>query len=208
MPDAKSGRVHILRQLAIPGGVAAEDTGNHLLLSVTGRSECCRSGSEISRAGLYQRQGAKWRCRSVEGGWLFNDLKKESRRPAWGTKSAALRTRDKIDFMRILSPDPAKYLSLRKCYPSRMPLKSATTSATRANQVTGCNNVTCPVAGEITIRQPQLCWLPFANDFYACHSNIKRRASRSTNDNLRALDYCHLQYHIPTGAEVIAGLAT
>ena len=78
MPDAKSGRVHILRQLAIPGGVAAEDTGNHLLLSVTGRSECCRSGSEISRAGLYQRQGAKGRCRSVEGGWLFNDLKKES----------------------------------------------------------------------------------------------------------------------------------
>jgi hypothetical protein len=37
---------------------------------------------------------------------------------------------------------------------------------------------------------------------------FKRRASRSTNDNLRALDYCHLQYHIPTGAEVIAGLAT
>jgi hypothetical protein len=47
-------------------------------LSVTGRSECCRSGSEISRAGLYQRQGAKGRCRSVEGGWLLNDLKKES----------------------------------------------------------------------------------------------------------------------------------
>jgi hypothetical protein len=43
-------------------------------LSVTGRSERCRSGSEISRAGLYQRQGAKWRCRSVEGGWLLNDL--------------------------------------------------------------------------------------------------------------------------------------
>src|SRR6266481_9771825 len=82
MPDAKSGRFHILRQLAIPGGVAAEDTGNHLLLSVTGRSECCRSGSEISRAGLYQRQGAKGRCRSVEGGWLFNDLKKESVDPA------------------------------------------------------------------------------------------------------------------------------
>src|SRR5207247_8750905 len=78
MPDAKSGRVHILRQLAVPGGVAAEDTGNHLLLSVTGRSECCRSGSEISRAGLYQRQGIKGRCRSVEGGWLLNDLKKES----------------------------------------------------------------------------------------------------------------------------------
>src|SRR5260370_4457827 len=78
MPDAKSGRVHILRQLAIPGGVAAEDTGNHLLLSVTGRSECCRSGSEISRAGLYQRQGAKWRCRSVEGGWLFKAATEEN----------------------------------------------------------------------------------------------------------------------------------
>jgi hypothetical protein len=34
----------------------------------------------------------------VEGGWLFNDLKKESRPPAWGTKSAALRTGDKIDY--------------------------------------------------------------------------------------------------------------
>jgi hypothetical protein len=67
----------------------------------------------------------------MEGGWLFNDLKKESRRPVWGAKSAALRTRDKIDFMSILSTDPAKYLSLRKCYPSRMRLKSATTSATR-----------------------------------------------------------------------------
>ena len=44
----------------------------------------------------------------MEGGWLLNDLKKESRRRAWGTKSAALRTRDKIDFMSILSPDPAR----------------------------------------------------------------------------------------------------
>ena len=74
MPDAKSGGVHIFRQLAVPGGVAAEDTGNHLLLSMTGRRERCRSGSEISRAGLYQRQGARGRCRSVEGGWLLNDL--------------------------------------------------------------------------------------------------------------------------------------
>ncbi len=96
MPDAKSGRVHIFRQLTIPGGVAAEDTGNHLLLRLTRRSERCRSGSQISGAGLYERHGAKGRCRSVEGGWLFNDLKKESRRPAWGTKSAALRTRDKL----------------------------------------------------------------------------------------------------------------
>jgi hypothetical protein len=85
MPDAKSGRVHIFRQLAIPGGVASEDTGNHLLLSLTRRSERCRSGSEISGAGLYQRQGAERRSRGVEGGWLLNDLKKESRRPAWGT---------------------------------------------------------------------------------------------------------------------------
>jgi len=76
MPDAKSGRVHILRQLAVPGGVAAEDTGNHFLLSLTRRSERCRSGSQISGAGLYERQGANGRCRSVEGGWLFNSLKK------------------------------------------------------------------------------------------------------------------------------------
>ena len=66
MPDAKSGRVHILRQLAVPGGVAAEDTGNHFLLRLTRRSECCRSGSQISGAGLYERQGARGRCRSVE----------------------------------------------------------------------------------------------------------------------------------------------
>src|ERR1700692_2493129 len=50
MPDAKSGRVHILRQLAVPGGVAAEDTGNHFLLRLTRRSQRCRSGSEISGA--------------------------------------------------------------------------------------------------------------------------------------------------------------
>jgi hypothetical protein len=84
MSDAKSGRVHILNQLAVPGGVAGEDTGNHFLLSVTGRSKRCRSGSEISRAGFYQRQGARGWCRSVEGGWLLNDLKKESRRPVLG----------------------------------------------------------------------------------------------------------------------------
>lgn len=72
MPDAKSGRVHIRRHLAVPGGVAAEDTGNHFLLRLTRRSERCRSGSQISGAGLYERHGAKWRCRSVEGGWLFN----------------------------------------------------------------------------------------------------------------------------------------
>src|SRR6266851_7207095 len=79
MPDAKSGRVHFLRHLAVPGGVAAEDTGNHFLLRLTRRSERCRSGSQISDAGLYERHGAKGRCRSVEGGWLFNDLKKEER---------------------------------------------------------------------------------------------------------------------------------
>ena len=30
-----------------------------------------------------------------------------------------------------------------KCYPSRMPLKSATTSTTRANPAKGCNNMPC-----------------------------------------------------------------
>src|SRR6202051_3725345 len=74
MPDAKSGRVHLLRQLAVTGGVTAEGTGNHFLLRLTRRSERCRSGSQISGAGLYERHGAKGRCRSVEGGWLLNDL--------------------------------------------------------------------------------------------------------------------------------------
>jgi hypothetical protein len=43
----------------------------------------------------------------------------------------------------------------RKCYPARMPLKSAPTGSIRANAATECNNVTCPAPGEITIRQPQ-----------------------------------------------------
>jgi hypothetical protein len=36
-----------------------------------------------------------------------------------------------------------------------MPFESATTSSIRASQMTECNNVACPAAGEITIRQPQ-----------------------------------------------------
>src|SRR6266478_9082104 len=74
MPDAKSGRVHILHQLAVPGGVAAEDTGNHLLLSLTRRSERCRSGSEIPDARLYERQGAERRSRGVEGCGIPDEL--------------------------------------------------------------------------------------------------------------------------------------
>jgi hypothetical protein len=49
-------------------------------LRLTRRSECCRSGSQISGAGIYERQGATGRCRSVEGGWLFNGLKKRASR--------------------------------------------------------------------------------------------------------------------------------
>jgi hypothetical protein len=41
---------------------------------LTRRSQRCRSGSEISRAGLYQRQGAKGRCRSVEGCGIRDEL--------------------------------------------------------------------------------------------------------------------------------------
>ena len=74
MPDAKSGRVHILHQLAVPGGVAAEDTRNHFLLRLTRRSQRCRSGSEISGAGLYERQGAERRSRGVEGCGIRDEL--------------------------------------------------------------------------------------------------------------------------------------
>jgi hypothetical protein len=74
MPETKSGRVDILHQLAVPGGVAAEDTGNHFLLRLTWRSQRCRSGSEISGAGLYQRQGAERRSRGVEGCGILDEL--------------------------------------------------------------------------------------------------------------------------------------
>jgi hypothetical protein len=74
MSQAESGRVHILRQLAVPDGVAAEGTGNHFLLSLTRRSERCRSGSEVSGAGLYERQGAERRSRGVEGGGILDEL--------------------------------------------------------------------------------------------------------------------------------------
>jgi hypothetical protein len=43
-------------------------------LRLTRRSQRCRSGSEISKAGFYQRQGARGRCGSVEGGWLLDGL--------------------------------------------------------------------------------------------------------------------------------------
>jgi hypothetical protein len=66
----------------------------------------------------------------VEGGWLFNDLKAVPP-TRLGDQKCGASNRDKIDFMSILSRDQAKYLSLRKCYPTRVPLKSATTSATR-----------------------------------------------------------------------------
>src|SRR5438876_36874 len=36
-----------------------------------------------------------------------------------------------------------------KRYPSRMPLKSATTSTTRANPAKGCHNLTCPAVESV-----------------------------------------------------------
>jgi len=95
MPEAKSGRVDILRQLAVPGGVAAEDTGNHFLLSLTRRSERCRSGSEISGAGLHQRQGAERRSRGVEGCGILDELNdrliehQRNNQPGWFLASSS-----------------------------------------------------------------------------------------------------------------------
>jgi hypothetical protein len=43
-------------------------------LSVTRRSVRCRSGSEISGAGLYERQGAERWSRSVEGCGIRDEL--------------------------------------------------------------------------------------------------------------------------------------
>ena len=46
-------------------------------------------------------------------------------------------------------------------------------------------------------------WLFFASDFGACHSNIRKRASASLEDDLRALNAYYVQYQIPADAQVI-----
>jgi hypothetical protein len=48
----------------------------------------------------------------------------------------------------------------------------------------------------------KLSWLFFANDFHACQANIKRRASRSLEENLRKLDEYSVMHRIPTCAWV------
>jgi hypothetical protein len=48
-----------------------------------------------------------------------------------------------------------------------------------------------------------LSWLFFENDFHACQANIRRRASQSIEDNLRALHEYRALYQIPIGAQVI-----
>ena len=48
-----------------------------------------------------------------------------------------------------------------------------------------------------------LSWLFFENDFRACQANIRRRASLSIEDNLRALREYRALYQIPIGAQVV-----
>ena len=74
MPDAQSGRFYFVRQLQIAGKLSTKVAGNHLLLSVTRRSERCRSGSEVPGARLYERQGAERRSRGVEGCGIRDEL--------------------------------------------------------------------------------------------------------------------------------------
>jgi hypothetical protein len=74
MPEAQSRRFHIVSELHVAGKLSAKVAGNHLLLSVTRRSERCRSGSEIPGAGLYKRQGAERRRGGVEGCGIRDDL--------------------------------------------------------------------------------------------------------------------------------------
>src|ERR1700691_649054 len=66
MPEAQSRRFYIVRQLQVAGKLSTKVAGNHLLLSVTGGSERCRSGSEISGARLYQGRGTERRSGGVE----------------------------------------------------------------------------------------------------------------------------------------------
>src|SRR5713226_5503481 len=74
MPDAQSRWFYIVRQLQVAGRVSTKVAGDHLLLSVTGRSVRCRSGSEIPGARLYERQGAERRSRGVEGCGIRDEL--------------------------------------------------------------------------------------------------------------------------------------
>jgi hypothetical protein len=74
MPDTQSRRFYIVRQLQVAGKLSTKVAGNHLLLSVTGGSERCRSGSEISGARLYQRQSAERRSGGVEGCRIRDEL--------------------------------------------------------------------------------------------------------------------------------------
>jgi hypothetical protein len=74
MPDAQSGWFYIVHQLQVAGKLSTKVAGNHLLLSLTRRSERCRSGSEISGARLYERQGAERRSGGVEGCWIRDEL--------------------------------------------------------------------------------------------------------------------------------------
>ena len=74
MPDAQSRWFYIVHQLQVEGKLSTKVARNHLLLSVTGRSERCRSGSEIPGAGLYERQGAERRSRGLEGCGILDEL--------------------------------------------------------------------------------------------------------------------------------------
>src|ERR1700738_3405761 len=74
MPDAQSRWFYIVHQLQVAGKLSVKVAGNHLLLSVTRRSERCRSGSEIPCARLYERQGAERRSRGVEGCGIRDEL--------------------------------------------------------------------------------------------------------------------------------------
>ena len=74
MPDGQSRRFYIVHQLQVAGRDTTKVAGNHLLLSVTRRSERCRSGSEIPDAGLYERQGAERRSRGVESCGIRDEL--------------------------------------------------------------------------------------------------------------------------------------
>src|ERR1700720_721132 len=74
MPEAQSSWFYIVHQLQVAGKLSTKVAGNHLLLSVTGGSERCRSGSEISGARLYERRGAERRSGGVEGCGIRDEL--------------------------------------------------------------------------------------------------------------------------------------
>src|SRR3954466_15951059 len=85
MPDVQSGWLHVADQFRVQSEVAAEESGNCLLLCLTRRGERCRSGSQVPRSGLRKCEGSQGRSRCLESSGLFSSTQLNLQdAEAWG----------------------------------------------------------------------------------------------------------------------------